>query len=121
MSTSAPAEPLLQVEKKVPKKRWCNQEVRVACRAYAKATNTTKGTNMTFKDFCLMVVDNVRKIGPAKPKEGTYYLRGESCYTYIRDNCFKQFSKFNSSLKKVYLLNLSGVTDQEKINIAVAH
>jgi hypothetical protein len=106
---------------KVVTKRWNAQEVRVACRAYVKATNTTKGTNMDLKAFCKLVMENVRKLGPTNPTEGTYWKRGEQCYIYIRDNAFKQFQKFNSSLKKVYCLELSGVTEQEKINIAVAH
>jgi hypothetical protein len=102
-------------------KSWSESEVRLACRAYANATNTHKGCDQKQEDFIQAVVKNMERISPANAKPGTHHHRGACIYKYVRDNVFKASQKFNRSLLLVEDCQLSGVSDQEKTNIAVAH
>jgi hypothetical protein len=102
-------------------KQWTSNEIRLACRAYVNATNTHKGTDQKIDDFIEQIVQNMQNLSPSSFPAGTHHHRGATCFTYIRDHVFKDVQKFNRSLLLVDNAELSGVTDDEKINISVAH
>ena len=56
---------------------------------------------------------------PADVADGTYYCHSK-IYKYPRDNVFNRFQKFLKVLCHVYACNLTGVTEEEKVNMAVA-
>jgi hypothetical protein len=102
-------------------KKWNAAELRHLALAWMNATNTIKGTDQRMETFVAKIVENFQKLAPVKTPAGTYHLRGSnSIYGYLRDHVFKDCQRFNGSLRLVELAGLSGVTEQEKINIAVA-
>jgi hypothetical protein len=50
----------------------------------------------------------------------TFHHRSEGAYQYFRDTVAKDVQKFNEALRTVYVSEPTGVSEQEKINMAVA-
>ena len=102
-------------------KRWTTAEVAVACKAFASATNDSiKGADQRAEDFNQKLVEILQQLSPASCEEGTYYFRGDRVFPYLRDNVFPDVQKFNKARRIVEASSPSGVTDDQKINMAVA-
>lgn len=68
-------------------------------------------------------MSKLKLLAPAglNPKLGTYHHRGAAAWTFLRDKIFRDIQKFvNGALLSLYLSKPSGVTEQQKINVAVA-
>ena len=102
-------------------KQWTPTEVGVACRAYCSATqDSIKGADQKAEDFNQKLVDIFDKLSPANCDDGTYFHCGEHVFLYLCDNVFPDVQKFNKARQIVEASSPSGVTDDQKINMAVA-
>ena len=102
-------------------RHWTGSEIHAACKAFAKATlNPTVGADQALEAFEDEVVLRMEEFLPANVAAGTYHRRGPRIYKYLRDNVFNRFQKFNKALRHIYACNPTGVTEQQKINMAVA-
>ena len=101
-------------------KNWKKEEIALACKAYAVATkNSVSGCDMRGEDFNQNLVDIFKTFAPVPTPEDTYHFR-KHVYVYLRDNVFGALQKFQKSIRKVEASSPSGVTEQQKINMAVA-
>ena len=101
-------------------RHWTGAEIHAACKAYAKATlNPAVGADQPLEAFEAEMTVRMEEFTPADADDGTYHRR-RKIYTYLRDNVFKCFQKFNKALRHIYACNPTGVTEQQKINMAVA-
>lgn len=102
-------------------KRWSSTEAALACRAYASATNdSVNGADQRAEVFNQKLVEVLELLSPSEVEEGTHYHRGDRVFPYLRDNVFPDVMKFNKSLRVVEMSGPSGVTDDQKVNMAVA-
>lgn len=102
-------------------KHYTAQEVNAIAKAYVSATsNSIKGADQTIDDFTAAIIEKLEQIAPSNCEDGTYHKRGDSVYPYFRDTVCKDVSSFNIALRMVYCSEPTGVTEQEKINMAVA-
>jgi small ubiquitin-related modifier len=103
---------------------WGSAETAAAARAYVDATNNPlRDAEQKQKVFVADLLSKLEGLAPAglDPKFGLYHHRGAAAWTFLRDSAFKDIKKFiNGALLTVYLSNPSGVTEQQKINVAVA-
>jgi small ubiquitin-related modifier len=103
---------------------WGSAEIAAVAKAYVDATNNPlRDENQKKKVFVADLMSKLEGLAPAglNPKLGTYHHRGPSVWTYLRDSIFKDIKKFvNGALLLVSLSKPSGVTEQQKINVAVA-
>ena len=102
-------------------RHWIGPEVTAACKAYAKATlNPLVGADQDIDKFCAEVAQRMGEFVPPNVEPGMFHHRGMRIYPYLRDNVFPQLQKFNKCLRHIYACNPTGVTEQQKINMAVA-
>ena len=93
----------------------------MACKAYAVATeNSVSGCDMRAEDFNHTLLQTFKTLAPIPTPEGTYHLREHCAYPYLRDSVFCILQKFHKSIRRVEASCPSGVTEQQKINMAVA-
>jgi tRNA-splicing ligase RtcB len=106
-------------------KKWTTEECFDLAMAWIETSEDdgqpeVKGTNQDSDEFWAKVMERFKVKGPT-PQNGIY---GECAMTAIqtqfKDNIARDLKKFNKSLLKVMSSNPSGVSQQEKINIAVA-
>jgi hypothetical protein len=108
-------------------KTWSAIEAEVAARAYIAATHDSiNGSAQKAEDFAKRVHEEFSKLTPpGVGNTGTFTDRDpdgsqQTVWKYIRDTILKDTQKFNATLNVVLNSGLSGVTHDEKINIAVA-
>ena len=102
-------------------RHWKNDEIALACQAYISATdNPINGTDQDYHTFALDIVDRFKQISSADCADGTYFKRGVRVYPYLRDNVFPEVQKFQKALRVVSVSDPTGVTEKEKVNMAVA-
>ena len=65
-------------------------------------------------------MEKICDLAPLGHAPGTYHERGDRVYKYLRDNCFNEIQKFNKSIRMIEVSNPSGVSEIQKINMAVA-
>jgi sRNA-binding regulator protein Hfq len=106
-------------------KRWSPEESFDLAQAWINVSEDAgevevKGVNQDSDEFWSRVRANFKARGPTV-QDGTY---GDRAVTAImnhwKDNISRECKRFNKSLLKVHSCNLSGVNQQDKINIAVA-
>lgn len=103
------------------KKHWQGGEVAIACRAYVAATgDPVKGADQTVETFNNAILKRIEELAPNQIDAGTYHQRGDRVFPYLRDNVFPDVQKFNKARRLVELSCPSGVTEQQKVNMAVA-
>ena len=102
-------------------RHWQAEEITAACKGYAKATlNPRVGADKDFNAFSNEVLLRTEEFSPPEAQEGRFHHRSPRIYTYLRDRVFPTLQKFNKALRHIYSCNSTGVTEQEKINMAVA-
>jgi hypothetical protein len=108
-------------------KTWSSHEAELAARAYIAATHDSiNGSGQKAEDFAKRVHEEFSKLTPAGVGgTGTYSDRDPDCsqqtvWKYVRDTILKETQKFNATLNVVLNSGLTGVTHDEKVNIAVA-
>ena len=102
-------------------RHWSGSEIAPACKAYAKATlNPLVGADRDIDSFSREILTHMVDFSPADAADGTFQHRGLRVYQYLRDNVFNSFHKFNKCLRHIYVCNPTGVTEQQKINMAAA-
>ena len=82
--------------------------------------NPRVGADKDFNAFSNEVMLRTEEFSPTEAQEGRFHHRGLRIYAYLRDRVFPTLQKFNKSLRHIYACNPTGVTDQQKINMAVA-
>lgn len=107
-------------------KQWTALECKHVAEAWVEVSEDqdqgeVKGANQTGEVFWSRVYLRFISKGPTEQQEGTYGGRGEKAVrNYWTDNISRDCKKFNKSLMKVYQSRPTGVSLEEKINIAVA-
>lgn len=103
-------------------RQWTLQERHRAALAFADATDDPiVGRDQTKEAFEAKMFETFIKDPPANAQKGTFADRtASSVYTYFKNNVSPDVQKFNSTLRLVRNLKLSGVTEEDIIRIAVA-
>ncbi|KAG7371558.1 hypothetical protein IV203_020128 [Nitzschia inconspicua] len=108
-------------------KKWTADECTVAAKAYVAATqDEINGADQTAADFSKRLNSFMKSFSPpACAGTGTYWDRDPDgrrgvIWQFLRDTVTKECQKFNVSLNRVRNANLSGLTEEEKVNVAVA-
>jgi hypothetical protein len=109
-------------------KKWTSDECEALATAWInvsedKGAEDVKGTDQTGEAFWKRVGDTLKSLAPKDPKEciGRFHNReGNALKTKWNDNISRDVKKFNKALLKVISSNLTGVNEQNKINIAVS-
>jgi small ubiquitin-related modifier len=108
----------------MPRIVWGSAEIAAVAKAYVDVTNNPlRDADQKQKVFIADLLSKLESLAPAglNPKLGTYHHRGAAAWTFLSGACFKDVHKFiNGALLSVYLSKPSGVTEQQKINGAVA-
>ena len=107
----------------MPRQRvWSGQEKEKLAIAYIAATNNSDvGADQRAPLFMAKVVVNFVRLTPIAAEPGRYRDRSaSSVWAQLRDKFFPDIQRFNSSLRLVYISHPTGVTEQEKINMAIA-
>jgi hypothetical protein len=102
---------------------WTSTEVEACAKAFVSATNNpVRGSDQRQQDFIDDILKALKRYAPTNLVEadGTYHHRGNVVWSHLRDSVFSDVQKFNESLRLVYLSKPTGITEQQKINIAVA-
>jgi hypothetical protein len=109
-------------------KKWSSEE----CEALAKAwinvsedsgSSTVKGTDQTSDRFWFRVVATLKCLAPAAPEDciGKYHNRElKALRSHWTDKLSRDVRKFNKAIAKVYAAQLTGVDENQKINIAIS-
>ena len=99
-------------------------ERRALAIAYINASNdSVDGADQNVPEFGAKIITNLLTLQPTGAEPGHYVDRDETGVTqwqYLRDSVFGDIQKFNHSFLLVEQAEISGITDQEMINIAVA-
>ncbi|KAG7369279.1 hypothetical protein IV203_032022 [Nitzschia inconspicua] len=113
--------------KNASRKKWTADECTVAAKAYVAATqDEINGADQTAADFSKRLNSFMKSFSPpACAGTGTYWDRDPDgrrgvIWQFLRDTVTKECQKFNVSLNRVRNANLSGLTEEEKVNVAVA-
>lgn len=108
-------------------KRWHAKECEAAAKAYVFATHDEiAGAQQKGADFGKRIADAFKDLSPPGcAGTGFYWDRDPDgsksiVWSYVRDVMMKECQKFNGTYNKVLNMKLTGVTEQEKVNIAVA-
>ena len=102
-------------------KHWKHDEIALASLAYIGTTmDPVKGSNQDFHTFTTQLTLKYSDLPPKDCGDGTYHKRGYRVYPYLRDNVFPENQKFNKALRTVYCSNHTGVTEDEKVRMAIA-
>jgi small ubiquitin-related modifier len=102
---------------------WRSAEIAAVAKAYVDVTNNPlRDADQKQKVFTADLLSKLKDLAPAGHLyPGTYHQRGAAAWTFLSGTCFKDVQKFiNGALLSVYLSKPSGVTEQQKINVAVA-
>ena len=109
------------------KKTWTADECEGAAKAYIAATHdSVNGSAQKAKDFAQRIYSEFKKLSPpGTAGTGIWIDRfgkpGDvRLWFYIRDKILKDLQKFNGKLNIVLNMGLSGLTHDQKVNIAVA-
>lgn len=107
-------------------KQWTTKECKHLAEAWIEVSEDqdqteVKGANQNADAFWRRVFARFVAKAPPDHLSGTYSGRGENAVrNYWTDNIARDCKKFNKSLMKVYQSRPTGVTLEEKTNIAVA-
>lgn len=102
-------------------RRYSPHENQMVAKAFAWATNDDiKGADQKFTDFMGRVLTYLKTHKPVNAQEGMYDERGVEALTRYVAEMKKDVQKFMSALRMVLLTQMSGTTDQDHINMAVA-
>ena len=100
---------------------WQHHEITIACRAYTNDTNNgIQSCDQDMEKFNNDIVEKMRLLAPSGYLPGTYHERAHRIYKYLRDNVFGEVQKFNKSLRLVEISHPSGVTEEQKVSMAIA-
>jgi hypothetical protein len=88
----------------------------------ARATHDSiHGADQKSAEFMHALITNLRHEAPAGPHPGQYENRGDDpIYAFIRDHLKPEMNKFNIALRAVVATQPTGVSEEEKINMAIA-
>jgi hypothetical protein len=106
-------------------KKWTSDECEALARSWInvsedKGEDELRGTDQTGAVFWRRVVEQLKALA-SKDCVGRYHNReGKALQTNWNDKIARDLKKFNRALLKVISSNLTGVTEQNKINIAVS-
>jgi hypothetical protein len=108
-------------------KRWKAEECEAAAKAYVVATHDeVSGAQQKSLDFGKKVHSAFKTLSPPGCLgTGTFWDRDPDgsksiVWYYLRDTLLKECQKFNGTYNKTLAMNLTGVSQQQIINIAVA-
>ena len=108
-------------------KRWLAPENRDLAIAWIHVSEdagnpTLKGTNQDSREFWASVIERLKEMAPTQEDtEGMYGDRNISAIqNHWSENIARQAKKFNKALARVYAANPTGVTEEQKVNMAVA-
>ena len=103
-------------------KAWDAAELRVLALSYANATyNPQQGADQRNEVFMSTLMKNIRHWAPAGPRPGQYENRGDQAiYVFIRDHLKPEMNKFNIALRAVLATEPTGVSEEQKVNMAIA-
>ena len=106
----------------VSKKHYKAEEVTVLAKAFAIASqDPIVGADQRSEDLAKKIHLKVKELAPANCDAGTYHHRTpDGIWGFLRDTVLKDVQAFNKSLRLVYLSEPSGVSEEDKINMAVA-
>lgn len=99
-----------------PRYYWKPAEIEAACKAYCSLVPDVKEVEVLREK----IVDKVKLLAPKDCASGTYHLRGDRIYPYIRDNVFPEIRTFVEALMKVEKDSPENVSSQQKINMGFA-
>jgi hypothetical protein len=106
-------------------KRWSVEECEALARAWINISEDVgsedlKGTDQTADVFWKRVIAAMQRLAPPDCV-GRYHNRAQNAImTQWTDKIAREVRKFNKSLLKVHAAHLTGVNDEQKINIAVS-
>jgi len=108
-------------------KNWSKEELEGAAKAYVECTlDEINGAEQRGDDFAAKIHKSFESFSPPGVRgTGTWHDRDPNCGTcktwhYIRDAILKDVQKFYGTLNAVMNMELTGVTEEQKVNIAVA-
>ena len=102
-------------------KRFTSEEIGAVAAAYAWATNDAiKGAEQKRADYIGRVLDHLKTNAPTPIQDGTYHERGIDSTHRCISEMKKDIAKFMKSLRMVESVELSGISPDQVINIAVA-
>ena len=93
----------------------------MTCKAYVKETlNPLVGDDQHYFRFAKEITLWMELFVPSGVDDGTYHLRGDRIYPYLRNIIFPKFQKFNKVLRLVHACSPTCVTENEIITTEVA-
>ena len=107
-------------------KRWSGEESLHLAEAWVKTSEDTgepevKGTNQDNEEFWAKVIANFAEACPVTSPDGVYNDRTKTAIiNHWKEKVSRDVKRFNKSLVKGFASRPTGVTEQEKIHIAVA-
>jgi hypothetical protein len=102
-------------------KRWTLTEETCLAKALLAATeNPFRGADQTYDDFTRDLINNVKVFSPQNVEEGRFYHRTDSAIIDEHRKLKTDVQLFNKSLLIIWSSNPSGVSESEKIAMAVA-
>ena len=100
---------------------WQPHKIAIACKAYASATNNgIQGCDQDIEKFNNDIVEKICLLAPSGYCPGTYHERGDRIYKYLCNNVFGELQKFNKSIQMVETSHPSGVSEEQKVSMAIA-
>jgi hypothetical protein len=106
-------------------KRWCAEECEALARCWINVSEDVgsadlKGTDQSGEVFWRRVIESLGRVAPPD-SVGRYHNRGKTALmTQWTDKIGREVRKFNKSLLKVYSAQMTGVTEEQKVNVAVS-
>jgi hypothetical protein len=102
-------------------KTWSSEERRALAIAWVNATNNSiQGNGQRSETYNAKVFDNFRLLTPSGADPGLYHGRGEKAVKGYLTGLMADVQKFNKALRIVDVSGVSGVTLDQKTNMAVA-
>ena len=102
-------------------KRYTDAEVHLIAKAYCWATNDgIKGSEQKLDSFMQRVVEYLKRHAPDNVIEGTYHTRDVGSIQKYINKMKADVAKFMAKLRQVELVDWSGLSYDQKVNIAVA-
>ena len=102
-------------------KRYTEAEIHLVAKAYCWATNDgIKGSEQKVESFMERVVLYLKRHGPDNVIEGTYHTRDLLSIQRQIAKMKNDVAKFMATLRQVLLVEWSGLSYDQKVNIAVA-
>ena len=106
-------------------KKWTDEEYATLAQAWIQTSEEVdqkvlKGTGQTLTAFWQKVLERFESLAPADP-DGHYHLRGlVPVMNQWKDLLSRNVKKFNKCLVRVLKAKPTGVTEDQKVNIAIA-